>query len=64
MGAGVAAFARVEIRAATGNVASQRVAERAGYVREGVLRSAGYVHAGRVDLVVFSRLAADPAPVD
>ena len=59
---------RVEIRAASGNVASQRVAEVAGFVREGVLRNAGFVHGGRVDLVVYGLVRADlglppnPAP--
>ena len=52
-------FARVEILVATENAASQRVAEGAGYTREGVLRSAGYVHDGRVDLVVYSFIERD-----
>ena len=52
-------FERVELRAATGNRASQRVAEKAGFVREGVARNAGRVHAGRVDLVVYSLTRAD-----
>jgi RimJ/RimL family protein N-acetyltransferase len=52
-------FARVELRIATGNAASLRVAEKAGFVREGVARSAGYVHAGRVDLVIYSLIQAD-----
>jgi RimJ/RimL family protein N-acetyltransferase len=47
-------FERLELRAAMGNVASQRVAEKAGFTREGVLRSGGYVHGGRVDLVMYS----------
>jgi RimJ/RimL family protein N-acetyltransferase len=34
-------FERVELRIATGNVASLRVAARAGFTREGVARSAG-----------------------
>jgi RimJ/RimL family protein N-acetyltransferase len=55
-------FQRVEIRAATGNDASQRVALKAGFLREGVLRRAGYTHDGRVDLVVLSRLDDDPRP--
>lgn len=50
---------RVEIRAATGNLGSQKSALAAGYRREGVLRSAGYVHSGRVDLVVFGKTRAD-----
>lgn len=54
-------FERVEIRAATGNVASRRVAEKAGFTAEGVLRNAGYVHGGRVDLTVLSLVPADLA---
>lgn len=50
---------RVELLAATGNRGSQRVAEAAGFVREGVARNAGYVHGGRVDLVVYSLIAGD-----
>jgi RimJ/RimL family protein N-acetyltransferase len=43
------------------NAASRRVAERAGYVREGVLRSR-YVKPGvREDTELWSRLAADPS---
>lgn len=50
---------RVEITAAAGNTASQRAAERAGFAREGLCRSAGYIHAGRVDLVLYARIRAD-----
>lgn len=50
---------RVVVQAATGNVASQRGAEAAGFVREGVARNAGIVHGGRVDLVVYSLIASD-----
>ena len=52
-------FERVELRAATGNIASQRAAEKAGLVREGVARNAGYVHDSRVDLVVYSMVPDD-----
>lgn len=52
-------FERVELFAATGNVASQRAAEKAGFVREGVARKAGYVHDGRVDMVLFSLVPDD-----
>lgn len=52
-------FQRVELYAATGNLASQRVAEKAGFVREGVARNAGHVHDGRVDMVVFSLVPDD-----
>jgi RimJ/RimL family protein N-acetyltransferase len=50
---------RVELRIGTENGASMRVAERAGYRREGVLRSL-YVKPGRrEDFVVYSRLPGD-----
>ncbi|MFB7665934.1 GNAT family N-acetyltransferase [Kitasatospora sp. NPDC056138] len=50
---------RITLLAATGNRASQRVAEKAGFVREGVLRSALTTHGGRVDSVVYGLLPAD-----
>jgi [ribosomal protein S5]-alanine N-acetyltransferase len=52
-------FQRVELRVAPGNLASRRVAEKAGFTYEGLLRNAGYVHSGRVDLEVWSLVAAD-----
>ena len=57
-------FERLELRAATGNLASQRVAEKAGFTREGVLRNAGYVHDGRVDMVVYALVRGDPLDED
>ncbi|WP_033219791.1 GNAT family N-acetyltransferase [Kitasatospora phosalacinea] len=54
-------FQRLQLFAATGNTASQRVAEKAGFQKEGVLRNAGYVHSGRVDLLVFSLVPDDLA---
>ncbi|MFE1320040.1 GNAT family N-acetyltransferase [Kitasatospora phosalacinea] len=54
-------FQRLQLLAATGNTASQRVAEKAGFQREGILRNAGYVHGGRVDLFVFSLVPGDLA---
>ena len=47
---------RIELLAATANPASQRVAERAGFVREAVLRSYMRGKDGRQDMVVFSML--------
>jgi ribosomal-protein-alanine N-acetyltransferase len=52
-------FQRVETRVAPGNVASRRVAEKAGFTYEGLLRNAGQVHGGRVDLEIWSFVAAD-----
>lgn len=54
-------FERMVLRAATGNTASQRVAEKAGFVREGVARNAGFTNAGRTDLIVFSLIRSDSA---
>jgi RimJ/RimL family protein N-acetyltransferase len=50
---------RIELLAATGNPASQRVAERAGFTREAVLRSFWVGRDGRHDMVCFSLLAGD-----
>jgi ribosomal-protein-serine acetyltransferase len=47
-------LARLEIVCAVGNDASQRVAERAGAVREGVLRHRLLLHGQSVDAVMYS----------
>ena len=52
---------RITLLAATDNRASQRVAERAGFVREGVLRSYMRLADRRQDMVCFSRLAPGPS---
>lgn len=52
-------FQRVELRVAPGNVASRRVAEKAGFSYEGLLRNAGFVRGGRVDLESWSFVSAD-----
>lgn len=52
-------FQRIELRVAAGNVASRRVAEKAGFVYEGLLRNAGIVESGRVDLGLWSLVPAD-----
>jgi RimJ/RimL family protein N-acetyltransferase len=43
------------------NAASERVAERCGYVREGVMRSIHLKQDVRVDAAIWSRLPSDPA---
>jgi RimJ/RimL family protein N-acetyltransferase len=53
------ALGRIELLAATGNVPSQRVAERAGFTREGVLRSYMRGAEGRQDMVAFGLLRTD-----
>jgi RimJ/RimL family protein N-acetyltransferase len=50
---------RVELRIDVVNTASEIVAARAGYVRDGVLRSSYFKEGLRVDLGVWSRLATD-----
>jgi RimJ/RimL family protein N-acetyltransferase len=46
----------------TDNAASQRVAERCGYVLEGVLRSVHLKQDRRSDQMIWSRLPSDPEP--
>ncbi len=53
-------LARLELLTMPGNVASQRVAERAGFLLEGLQRAKRPVRGVRHDLVVFSRLPSDP----
>ena len=50
---------RVEIIVATGNLASQRVAEKAGAVREGVARKRLLIWGEAMDAVVFSLVRED-----
>lgn len=53
-------LARVELLAAVDNPASQRTADKAGFVREGVARGARPHRDGtRRDMVVFARVAGD-----
>ena len=54
---------RLELRISVGNTASKRVAERCGYVREGVLRSVYLKRGVREDIEVWSRLASDVRPL-
>jgi RimJ/RimL family protein N-acetyltransferase len=50
---------RIELRIETENEPSIRVAERAAFVREGVLRSVHFKKGQRADIAVYSRLATD-----
>lgn len=58
-GFGELGLQRIEIIAAVGNVASQRVAEKAGAVRECVARKRLLINGERLDAVVFSLLPED-----
>jgi RimJ/RimL family protein N-acetyltransferase len=51
---------RLELLISVDNAASQRVAEKGGYVREGVLRSFHVKQNVREDTEIWSRLATDP----
>jgi [ribosomal protein S5]-alanine N-acetyltransferase len=54
---------RLQLHTDPENVASQRVAERAGFTREGVLRGYnGRRHGTRADAVVYSLVPQDLAP--
>ena len=50
---------RVELRIDVDNLPSVKVADRAGFVREGVLRSVHFKHGERADIAVYSRLASE-----
>lgn len=52
-------FHRLQLTAAVGNLASRRVADKCGFVEEGVLRQAGYTSGGQVDLVMYGLLPGD-----
>jgi RimJ/RimL family protein N-acetyltransferase len=51
---------RLELLISVENGASKRVAERCGYVREGVLRSLHVKQGVHEDTEIWSRLATDP----
>ena len=53
---------RLSLQTAPENVASQRVAERAGFTREGLLRAWMPTPDGRRHSVMFSLLATDTIP--
>lgn len=52
-------LARIQLHTLPGNEASERVAERAGFTREGVLRSFTEMKGRRVDITMFSLLPGE-----
>lgn len=55
---------RIELRFAAGNEASQRVAERLGFVHEGILRQGEFLNGVFVDQHVYGLLSTDFAVPD
>lgn len=51
---------RVQLQISSDNEGSKRVAERAGFVCEGILRSVHFKQGRRDDMEVWSRLPTDP----
>ena len=51
---------RIELRTHPDNEASQKLAERAGFTREGVERKSIWLHSRRQDAIVWSLLPDDP----
>ena len=51
---------RIELRTHPENEASQTLAERAGFQREGLERRSIWLHGERVDAIVWSLLPSDP----
>ena len=55
-------FHRIELNAGTRNAASNRIAEKLGFKREGVSRESGRGAAGFHDVYVYGLLETDPRP--
>jgi ribosomal-protein-alanine N-acetyltransferase len=53
---------RIEATTEIDNVAEQRALERAGFVREGLLRGRGFIRGRWRDGYMYARLRDDPAP--
>ncbi len=58
-GLGPGGFARVQLLTEPENVASQRVAERAGFTNEGLLRAYAEIKGRRRDMLMWSLLPTD-----
>jgi RimJ/RimL family protein N-acetyltransferase len=52
-------LARLELRVDVRNQASQRLAERVGFEREGLIRSSQEIHGERIDEYLYSLLPGD-----
>jgi RimJ/RimL family protein N-acetyltransferase len=55
---------RIELRTHPDNEASQKLAQRVGFQREGLERKSIWLHGERVDAMVWSLLPSDPPATD
>ena len=55
---------RVEIRCGAGNTRSRKIPEKLGFIEEGVVRQAEWLHDRCVDLVIYGMLAIEWNGVD
>ncbi len=53
------AFQRIEVFVGTENYASQKVAERAGFIREGISRNKAVIRGSRIDVILYSKIPTD-----
>ncbi len=53
---------RLELRMDTRNGASEQVARKCGFTKEGVARGANFVHGRHIDMCVYALLRDDPRP--
>ncbi len=53
---------RIRLTIATDNIASRRVAEKAGYTHEATQREASYSRGRHLDLELYASLRSDPRP--
>ena len=56
-------FNRIELKCASTNAASEQVAQRLGFSREGLLRQAEYLNGQYVDHVLYALLREDDRPL-
>jgi ribosomal-protein-serine acetyltransferase len=47
---------RIEIKCGTGNIESQRIPEKLGFVQEGIIRQGEWLHGAFIDLKLYSLL--------
>ncbi len=53
---------RIELEAATDNLASQRIAQKLGFQKEGTKRAGDLIDGKQIDTYLYGLLASDPRP--